>query len=179
MTEIKCEIISSELITPEDKKLFDQISDLAFRDDEKDPELRSVEWSPQMDWMGLGRLGEELVTILGLLKREILVGKRTILVYGIGGVATHPNWQKQGFSSALLNKAAQFMLENKEATFGLLICAEERRSFYGLAGWKYVADALFYFQSGNKRKLKSVVMVLPILEQNWPQGEIDLCGLPW
>lgn len=179
MTEIQCEIIASELITPENKKLFDQICALAFKDDKEDPELRDIEWTSQQEWMGLGRLDGELVTILGILKREILVGKKSIWVYGIGGVATHPNWQKHGFSSALLNKAAHFMLEYKEASFGLLVCAEEKRPFYGRAGWKYAADECFYTQAGNKRKLKSVVMVFPILDEDWPQGEIDLCGLPW
>ncbi|MBK8822699.1 MAG: GNAT family N-acetyltransferase [Anaerolineales bacterium] len=84
-------------------KQIDQLDHLAFADEKHDdPEFNSIDWSSHIEHMALGRMDNELVTLLGLLKREILVGERPVWVAGVGGVATHPNWQKRGFSSTLL-----------------------------------------------------------------------------
>ena len=71
------------------------------------------------------------------------------------------------------------MREKMDAPFGLLVCADERRSFYGRIAWKQIADELFFTQDGQRRSLKTSVMILPLAEQAWLPGEIDLCGLPW
>lgn len=98
---------------------------------------------------------------------------------GIGGVATHPNYQKRGFASMLLQVVDKIMREKMNSSFALLICADERRPFYARNGWKHIADELFFTQEGQHRLLKTCVMILSLIEQNWLAGEIDLCGLPW
>jgi hypothetical protein len=71
------------------------------------------------------------------------------------------------------------MREKMNASFGLLVCADERRSFYGRVGWKHVADKLFFTQDNQRHLMNTSVMILPLTEKNWHAGEIDLCGLPW
>lgn len=71
------------------------------------------------------------------------------------------------------------MREEMEVPFGLLVCADERRSFYGRAGWKLIADKLLFIENGEHRSLKTSVMILPLSTEVWPSGEIDLRGLPW
>ena len=178
--DLQIEIISTDKTSPELDKQIDQLDHLAFADEKHDdPEFNSIDWSSHIEHMALGRVDKELVTLLGLLKREILVGEKPVWVAGVGGVATHPNWQKRGFSSTLLNVAEKFMREEMEVPFGLLVCADERRSFYGRAGWKLIADKLFFIQNGERRSLKTSVMILPLSTEAWPSGEIDLRGLPW
>ncbi len=180
MNTLQIEIISTDNIPAELDKKIDQLDHLAFADEQHDdPEFNSIDWSSHIEYMALGYMDGELVTLLGLLRRELLVGGKPVWVVGIGGVGTHPNWQKRGFASTLLQSAEKFMREKMKASFGLLICADERRSFYGRNGWKHLADEIFFTQDGQRRSLKTSVMILPLAEQGWFAGEIDLCGLPW
>jgi GNAT superfamily N-acetyltransferase len=161
---------------------INELDHLAFAHDPSapaDPEFDSIDWSSHIEYMALGRVDGELVTLLGLLRREILVGGKPVWVVGVGGVATHPNWQKRRLSSMLLQAVEKFMREKMDAPFGLLVCADERRSFYGRAGWKQIAEEIYFIQDGQRRSLETSVMVLPLTEQVWLPGEVDLCGLPW
>ncbi len=180
MDALNIEIIRTDQISAQLDKKIDELDQLAFADENHDdPEFNSIDWSVHIEYMALGYLNGELVTLLGLLKREIRVGEIAVWVVGVGGVATHPNWQRRGFSSALLQAAEKFIREQMTAPFGLLICADERRSFYGRAGWQHVADEMSFIQDGQHRSLKTSVMILPLAEQEWLAGKIDLCGLPW
>ena len=173
---LQIEFIRSSQVPPAIQEIIDRLDKLAFAGEiaEEDPN----EWA-NSDWMVLGRVAGEIVTQLGLLKREILVGSMLIPVGGIGGVATHPAWRRRGFSTALLREAAQFMQSEFKVPFGLLNCARKTQPFYGRLGWKTVATELWFTGNENRRLLKTPVMILPFLKQEWPEGEIDLCGLPW
>lgn len=180
MDTLGIEIIRADQISAELDKQIDQVNRLAFADDDHDaPEFDSIDWSSRIECMALGRVDGELVTLLGLLRREVLVGGKPVWVAGVGGVTTHPNLQKCGLASALLQAAEKFMRDKMDAPFGLLICADERRSFYGRVGWKHVADELIFTQNGQHRSLKTSFMILPLAEQAWLPGEIDVCGPPW
>jgi GNAT superfamily N-acetyltransferase len=180
MNNLQIEIVSTDNISAELDNQIDQIAKLAFADEQHDdPEFNSIDWSSHIEYMALGYINGEPVTMLGLLRREILVGAKPVWVVGVGGVATHPNWQKRGFASAILSAAEKFMREKMNSSFGLLVCADERRPFYGRNGWKLIADEMFFIQDGQRRSLKTSVMILPLTEQGWLAGEIDLCGLPW
>ena len=182
MNTLQTEIIHTDNISVELNKLIDQLGHLAFAHDPSapvDPEFDSIDWSSPIEYMALGYIDGELVTLLGFLRREILVGGKPVWVVGVGGVATHPNWQKRGLSSTLLKAAEKFMREKMNSSFGLLVCADERRTFYGRVGWEHLADEIFFTQASQRRSLKTSVMILPLADQIWLSGEIDLCGLPW
>jgi len=129
--------------------------------------------------MGLGREKGEIVTQLGLLKREIRVGDVRIVVGGVGGVATHPARQHRGLSTILMQAAAHFLQTKIKVPFGLLVCADETRPFYARLGWRKVATKLWVTQGKKLLPMQTVVMILPLSARKWPEGEIDLCGLPW
>jgi GNAT superfamily N-acetyltransferase len=178
---LKIDFIPTAQIPFELDRQIEQIDHLAFSanasQDTTDPE--PIDWSSPIEWMALGWINDELVTLLGLLQRQILVGGEPLQVVGVGGVATHPNWQGRGLSSALLQVTGKFMRQRFDAPFGLLVCGEERRRFYGRAGWQYVASQLTFRQDDRQRIMEAPVMILPLAGQDWPPGAIDLCGLPW
>jgi predicted acetyltransferase len=144
-----------------------------------DPEFDSIDWSTPHEWNALGWLDGELVSQLCLLKREIIVGGEKVWVAGIGGVATHPQWQRKGLASQLMRATADFIRQKMDVLFGLLICAEETRSFYEKLGWQKVADELIFIQNNARKTLKTCVMILKITADPFPGGMIDLRGLPW
>jgi GNAT superfamily N-acetyltransferase len=172
---LQIEFIRSELASAEDQLAIDRLDQLAFAEEQaEDP----IQWADS-DWMGVGRLDGEIVTQLCLLKRAILVGARQIPVGGVGGVATHPAWQRNGLSTALMGKAAQFMQTEFEVPFGLLVCADETQPFYASLSWITVATKLWFTGQGKRQSLPSRVMVISLAKRAWPEGEIDLCGPPW
>lgn len=173
---LQIEFIRSSQVSPDDQQTIDRLDHLAFAGKiaEDDPN----EWADS-DWMVLGRVDGEIVTQLGLLKREIRVGAVLMPVGGVGGVATHPAWQRLGLSTALLRAAAQFMQTEFNVPFGLLNCANESQPFYTRLGWKTVSTELWFTENKKRRSLQTPVMILPLSNRDWPEGEIDLCGLPW
>jgi GNAT superfamily N-acetyltransferase len=170
------EFIRSSQVPPAIQEIIDRLDRLAFAGENTGED--SNEWAAS-DWMVIGSLDGEIVTQLGLLKREILVGEMRTFVGGVGGVATFPTWQRRGYSTALMGAAAKFMQVELNVPFGLLVCGDETQSFYARLGWKMVATKLWFTGNGNLQTLQTTVMILPLLKQEWPEGEIDLCGLPW
>jgi aminoglycoside 2'-N-acetyltransferase I len=180
MTSISISFLLEKAVSPELKQQIDALDHLAFAGDDidDDPEFSSVQWASH-DWMVLGFLDGELVTQLCLPKREITVGSEKVWVAGIGGMATHPDYQHKGYGSALLRATESFMRDEIRVPFGLLICADSTRPFYELARWQHVANALYYRRENKKLILHTSVMILKLNDQQWPAGEIDLCGSPW
>ena len=174
------EILPHLQVTPELDEKIDHLDHIAFNseDDHDDPEFDSIRWASH-DWMVLGWLDEMLVSQLCLLKREILVGGAPVWVAGIGGVATHPDYQHRGLGSQIMAACPEFMAREIKVPFGLLICADETRPFYEKSGWQFVAPNLFYSQDNERRNLETCVMIFPLSAEPWPAGEIDLCGAPW
>jgi GNAT superfamily N-acetyltransferase len=129
--------------------------------------------------MGVGRLEDHLIVQLGCLQRKIRVAGTPIRVVGIGGVATHPDFQQRGYASQLMNATAEFIHQELQTPFGLLICDGRPCQLYQKLGWLRVADHLIYQQNGLRLKLNATVMVLQLRDRLFPAGEIDLCGVPW
>lgn len=176
MTDLDIRFLPHADLTPELQQEFDALDHLAFG--EIGGELSSIQWATP-HWMVLGFLPGQLVTQLCIPVREIAVGGEKVRVAGLGGMATHPNFQHRGLGSALLAATEAFMRDTIQVPFGLLICADETCPFYERSHWQIAADFLYFKQDQQRRMLKTCVMALPLTDHPWPAGEIDLCGLPW
>lgn len=120
MTDLNIDFIPYAGLTPELQREFDALDRLAFG--EMDSELSNIQWATP-DWVLLGYLQDQLVTQLCIPKREIKVGHERIWVAGLGGMATHPDFQHKGLGSALLAAAAAFMRKkNKGAVWAVDLC---------------------------------------------------------
>lgn len=180
MTNLSIRFLAVTEISAELDRCIDALDHLAFSGDDHadDPEFASIEWASP-DWLVLGFMEDELVSQLCLHRRTIRAGGETVVVAGVGGVATHPHWQRRGLASQVLGAAAPFMREQMKVPFGLLVCADETQPVYARNGWQTVSHCLTFVQEGRRRKLDTCVMILPLGGQPWPAGEIDLLGLPW
>jgi len=131
------------------------------------------------DWQLMGSREDMIATSLGVVERNATVGGSPVRLGGIGGVATHPEWQRHGYGAALMHEANDFLRNELKVDFGLLVCSEKRSHFYVGLGWQIVKGPLMVDQPSGKVELKAVTMILPCTQENWPDGVIDLCGLPW
>jgi GNAT superfamily N-acetyltransferase len=120
-----------------------------------------------------------IVSHVGVTERTITVDGQAMRVGGVGGVATPPEWRKQGLATEALKEAATFLCDRQGLDWILLLCSQELVPFYQDLGWQAVQAALWFDQPGGRTWWPEEIMVRPCHGQPWPRGAIDLCGLPW
>jgi predicted GNAT family N-acyltransferase len=122
----------------------------------------------------------ELISYLKIVEREARVGESVaVKLAGIGDVMTRDEWRGRGYAEQLMRHAANFICDQIKADFGLLICKQHHVLYYRKLGWREVKGPLVFDQPSGKVAFKHVTMVLPCQSRKWPEGVIDLCGLPW
>jgi aminoglycoside 2'-N-acetyltransferase I len=120
----------------------------------------------------------------GTTRRFIAVGDAEVLISGIGGVITHRDVRGRGVGRAVVTALQTAIRGSAPASFGLLGCREAAVPFYAACGFVRV-DAVI--RDNSPRDGATVVestgptMVCAGGEPvgAWPDGTIDLRGLPW
>ena len=140
--------------------------------------LTGTKWA-SADWTVMVWEDEDLVTNVHIVERAARVGDQVVHLGGIGNVATKVEWRKRGYARQALKEAQDFLLEPLKVDFGLMIATEPMVPRYEKLGWKAVAKSMWIGQPDGRTKLNFPVLVLPVCKQEWPEGEIDICGLPW
>ena len=136
------------------------------------------QWS-EADWHVMEYADGILVSYLAIVERLGAVNEQPVKLGGIGAVATLPEWRGRGLASVAMEKAADFMDDELGVEFGLLLCDQSTLPFYRRLGWELVPGPLVFDQPGGKVTFPDLTMVLPFATRIWPQGTIDLRGLPW
>ena len=82
----------SENLTEDENQQIEEVDHLAFAGGPAD----DFDWASP-EWFVIGKLAGRVVSIVGILKRRIQVGDTSLVVGGVGGVATHPEKSAPGF----------------------------------------------------------------------------------
>ena len=136
-------------------------------------------WAPP-EWTVLVKAGGHVVSQAGILYRVVRVGDQRVVVGGIGGVMTLPGWRGRGYARAVLTKAAAFVRDRLGASFLAVICPAESADLYRALGWQGVDAPISCDQPGERVTLTNELMLVwPCQGLPWPEGPVDLCGLPW
>ena len=140
---------------------------------------KQVTWvSPQ--WSILVWDGDELVSRVGLVVREIVSNGETKLIGGIGGMLTHPERQEKGYASEAMREAARLFNEELKVAYALLFSGSRLIEFYKRLQWKPFEGQVFVEQLRGKIEFSANhAMVLDVKEQAPLNGSLDLNGLPW
>ena len=171
-TVLTSEITQTDALTEAEKeKLFGWGDDIFGAND------LSLHWRPK-DLHFLLQVSGEAVSHVGVLTHEVSVAGKPVLVGGVGGVVTPPAWQKRGYARRLMQHAARF-LENEQVDAGLLFCLRRRVPFYESLGWRLVNYPVLIQQPSGEMVAPLEVMILPIGESKWPDGEVKLNSFPW
>jgi ribosomal protein S18 acetylase RimI-like enzyme len=171
MTDIEIRVASIKGVASATLSRLDSIFDGVFG---KEPTVYS-----DSDWFVMGFLAGRLVSRVGILKRVVSVGDEMLVVGGISGVATLPEYRRRGYAGLLMRSAQKFMRDELPTDFGLLICNERLRPFYERLGWRAVPGPTTYAQPGGSETCRGLTMVLEFGRASWPAGPVDLCGYPW
>jgi GNAT superfamily N-acetyltransferase len=138
----------------------------------------AYQWAPA-DWYAVVKAGGVAVGRVGILARTVAVGGEAVRVGGIAGVATRPEWRHRGVASVAMRAATQFIQRDLECPFGLLLCQRRVSPVYAKLGWQSVAGPTSFEQPGGRTTYQSLTMMIQLGERRWPEGAIDLRGLPW
>lgn len=138
------------------------------------------EWA-ESEWLLIVWEDDVWVSVIELHRRTIKVSGESVLVGGIGGVMTLPDWRGQGYASAAMKQAVAFIGEEMAASFGLLICGPPLIPFYEALGWQVVDGPTSFEQTTGQQTFSDdiLTMIYACSGKPWPGGAIDLCGMPW
>ena len=157
---------------------IDVVDHLAFcyQGEEEDD---GIEWANSTTWFALGWLDGRLVSLLGVLNRTISIGGQSLSIAGIGGVATHPEFQRRGFAAVVLQAAAEEMRRLGGYDFAMLYCNPKLIPYYAKSGYCQALNRIYILQHGQRVLFEDHQMVLPLSGKPWPDGDVDVNGPPW
>ena len=154
---------------------------LAFAiNDDKEEDFN--DWAMFSTWYIMGRLDGKLVSQIGIVDRTIRVGGQSLSVAGIGGVATHPEFRRQGFTGILMETALEQMRQrgsHEAYDFAMLFCSNHMVPYYTKRGFCLVYNPVYVLESGKWILFADNKMILPLSGKPWPEGELDVNGRSW
>jgi GNAT superfamily N-acetyltransferase len=171
MNNLRIDIKTVSDLTPELSDSIQRAHEREFRNDSM------VYSSPQ--WYLLGYLHDELVVQVGVLQRTIAINNKPLLIAGIGFLITEPQHRGRGFATELMKQTDVFVGDELELPFSLLTCKPRLETFYSGMGRKVVNSPNVFTQPTGNRGCGGLIMIKECGGISWPEGSIDLCGLPW
>jgi predicted GNAT family N-acyltransferase len=142
-------------------------------------EVLGYEFSSEREWRVLVRVDGALASHVGIGRRRVTVGGQELEVGAVGGVWTAPELRGRGLAGQAMEAATRFLCEEVEVAAGLLICREHVASFYESVGWARVSGPVRFDQPTGQVGWDRPVLVWLCRLGAWPDGVIDLAGLPW
>jgi GNAT superfamily N-acetyltransferase len=140
----------------------------------------AIEWAPPQ-WCIIGWDADGAVVChVGIVLRSARWNQRAVKVGGIGGVKTHPAWRRRGFATAAIECALNFLRDQGDVDFGLLVCELILVPFYARLGWQRFDGELFVTQKNSTVPFTfNLPMTIPLCVEETLRGTIDILGPPW
>jgi aminoglycoside 2'-N-acetyltransferase I len=132
----------------------------------------------------LARLDGQLLGYAASARRFVGVGSDELVIAGTGGVLTRKDARGAGVGNAVLSALQSASRGCAPADFGFLGCREEVVPFYESCGYVRIhslvldvspRDAMTLARSHGPTMICGGVRSV----DDWPEGAIDLRGLPW
>ena len=133
----------------------------------------------EFHWRVLVFCDGELASTLAITLRAARVGGTAVRLAGIGNLMTLPPWRGRGLATRATEEAARFMRETLEVEFGFLLCSADLVPYYRALGWRPLDVPVWFDQPSGPQRWEQEALVLACSNQTWPDGIVDLCGLPW
>ncbi len=122
----------------------------------------------------------DVVSHVGLYRRDVIWNGRKMRAGGIGGVLTREDSRRRGYASVALDAAIQTLKDEGSTDFALLFCEPHNAPFYVGRGWRpFEGDV--YAEQPEKGRIPFTAIAPHVykIRQAPLKGTIDLCGLPW
>lgn len=130
-------------------------------------------------WYVLALSDSKLIGRVGIIERKVSVNGHLLEIAGISGVITDVEWRGSGVATDMLRSATEFITNQLKIIYCLLLCRSKLAPFYAKLGWKIIEGPTTFDQPSGKTVFPRLTMILELGETQWPNGPVDLCGLPW
>lgn len=121
----------------------------------------------------------DVVSHVGIFRRDVKYNGRKFRAGGIGGVATRGDRRQRGYASIALDAAIQTLKDEGASDFALLFCEPHNAPFYVGRGWKAFGGEIYADQPQGRIRFDVIAPYVHDISRAPLQGTIDLCGLPW
>jgi len=166
-----------EELTPPELEEMNEVDLLAFYEEDGDEDWWQDWASPTIRF--LGKENGRVVSTVGLIRREIVVGGIPYRIGGVGGVATRPDKQQLGYAGRLLAESTRFMKNDPWYQYAMLFCDPKRIPYYQKSGYAQITNPLYVRRESDRHLFPDPCMALELREYPFPIGEVDCMGLPW
>ncbi|WP_432824878.1 GNAT family N-acetyltransferase [Dactylosporangium sp. CA-092794] len=173
-------------LTPADHAALSGLLRAAFPGPEFEPDRSwPASWARKEARIWLADAGGSPVAHLGFERRTVGTAVGDLLVAGVGDVAVAPSHRGSGLGAELMRALdARLRAGPFAADFGFVQCREAVAGFYVRTGWTPVANPTRHLAVADARSIREGLQ--PTLVRpgrrglaDWPDGLIDLRGLPW
>jgi aminoglycoside 2'-N-acetyltransferase I len=177
---MRIDLTSDHLLSAATRRQINELSDAVYPPGSTpDWAAAPIQWAPQtiraMVWDDGG-----LVCHVGALVRSALMDGRLVLVGGIGGAMTAPEFRRRGHARTALAALRSHLTNDQQVAFSLLFCAVDLYGFCGQLGWRLFAGAPLVEQRGRTVEFTlNRAMVQDGTEIAPAGGILDLRGPPW
>lgn len=176
------EVIANRDRTDRDREQLQRLNEAVYPPGSSadSPEARLSWASTELSVVVRAVADGDIVAHAGVLARQCLHNDRSVLIGGVGGVKTHPEFRTAGLGRQAMTRAAEILRDDLAADFGLLVCPESAVGFYERLGWQAFSGDLWIDQPGGRTVFTvNQVKVLPLRSESPLSGTIDLLGFPW
>jgi GNAT superfamily N-acetyltransferase len=143
------------------------------------PELEDGSVYADDDWHLMAKVDGRVVSRVGVVDRVVEAGGHELRIAGVGGVGTRTEWRCRGLARLLVEGVGDWMRGDFGADFGLLFCNDVMAKFYAKSGWQRIIAPVWSDQPSGRRLEDGVTMFLPSRRAVWPDGTVDIRGLPF
>jgi len=137
-----------------------------------------LKWA-EPEWYVLAFNNSELIGQIGVIDRLILVADKQIRVGGISGVIAKKELRKKGIGKIMMIEAVKVIKDKANTPYSLLLCRKEVSGFYEKLGWQINDFPTTFEQPQGKMAFPNLTMTYSCEGALFPNGPIDLNGLPW
>ena len=141
-------------------------------------EFLGLTWRPKQEHI-VRYVDGRFAAKASVLKHSVSINGAEVLVGGVGGVITMPEFQGQGHATAVLNYLADYLRDQLHVPFGLLFCRPALIPFYGQFGWCVIEDTVNIQQAHGTVPNPLPVMYVSYAKRPWPKGTVNLNSEPW
>lgn len=188
MQNIEIKVFDS--LSPELEKQTNDLRYIAFHKAAQTPQQKALnddKYSFREDVFGfvIGFIDNKPVGYIRLFKRPIVYNDKHILMGGIGGVCTSPDYQRRGIATKLLHVAMKELKKEQCDIAYLCTDIDTLAGLYGQVGFVVLPRAYTFTGKSGKKYTDTDGMIAPvnsdtifqeILEGTHP---FDLHGLNW
>ncbi len=160
-----------------DKKAKEQLSRMIDSEFKDVPIVQELVWA-KPDWSVICYKNQAITSFCNIVERVVDFDEKPYRIGGINNVITPPIFRGKGYATETLIHAQNFIFNELDKEFGVLLCGDDLIEFYKKLNWYRADGQVTFMQHTGVKVWKANTMLLAKVGKIFP-NKIELNGLPW